>query len=142
MLSFVFGERFILAIIIISLFTLVGELSRSLRTVVQLVDFTLLGILFLKRFGLSSDSYPRVPRSVLYFLILYFSAMIISAVMSKYPFAGNGLIALQAAFFIIAYVLYSLIEDENDIKNYFRAIVVVSCIIVTVLIISFFREGF
>jgi len=46
MLSFVFGERFILAIIIISLFTLVGELSRSLRTVVQLVDFTLLGILF------------------------------------------------------------------------------------------------
>ena len=32
MMSFIFGERFIIAFIIISLFTLVGELNRSLRT--------------------------------------------------------------------------------------------------------------
>jgi len=72
MLSFVFGERFIVAIIIISLFTLVGDLNRSLRTVVQLVDITLLSILFLKRFGLNFQSYPKIPKSVLYFLLLYF----------------------------------------------------------------------
>ena len=72
MLSFIFGERFVFAFIIITLFTLVGELNRSLRIVIQLVDFTLLGILFLKRFGLRFNSYPRVPKSVIYFLVLYF----------------------------------------------------------------------
>jgi len=142
MMSFTLGERFIIGIIIISLFTLIGELSTSLRSVIHLVDFTLLGILFLKRFGLNFNSYQQIPKSLWYFIVLYFSAMIISAVMSKYPSAGIGAIAQQAAFFVIVYVFYSLIQDENDIKNYFRAIVVVSCIIVTILMISFFREGF
>jgi len=141
MLSFIFGERFIFAIIIISLFTLVGDLSRPLRSVVQLVDFTLLGILFLKRFSLNFYSYPQVPKSVVYFLILYFSAMIISAVMSKYPFAGIGIIAHQIAFFIVVYVFYSLINSEKDIEFYFSAIFVVGCILVTFSLIAFAKEG-
>lgn len=137
MLSFVFGERFILAIIIISLFTLVGDLGRSLRLVVQLVDFTLLGILFLKRFGLNFQSYPAVPKSVLYFLLLYFSAMTISAVMSNYPFAGIGTITQQIAFFIIAYIFYSLISSARDINLYFTSIFVVACILVTFSLLAF-----
>ena len=141
MLSFIFGERFILALVIISLFTLVGELSRSLRTVVQIVDFTLLGILFLKRFGLNLNSYPRVPKSVIYFLVLYFSTMIISALMSKYHFAGVGIIFQQIAFFIVAYVFYSLIDGERDIKFYFSAIFLVACILVTSSLIAFAKEG-
>jgi O-antigen ligase len=141
MLSFIFGERFILAIIIISLFTLVGELSRSLRTVVQLVDFTLLGILFLKRFGLNFNSYPRVPKSVIYFLILYFSAMIISAVTSKFPFAGIGIIIQQIAFFIIVFVFYSLISSEKDIRLFFTCIFFVACILVTFSLIAFSKGG-
>lgn len=141
MLSFILGERFILALIIISLFTLVGDLGRSLRLVVQLVDFTLLGILFLKRFGLNFYSYPKVPKSVIYFLVLYFSAMIISAVMSNYPFAGIGVITQQIAFFIIAYIFYSLIDGERDIKFYFSAIFLVACILVTSSLIAFAKEG-
>ncbi|MDZ7623249.1 MAG: O-antigen ligase family protein [Ignavibacteriaceae bacterium] len=137
MLSFIFGERFILAIIIISLFILVGDLGRSLRLVVQLVDFTLLGILFLKRFGLNFKSYPTVPKSVLYFLLLYFSAMIISAVMSNYPFAGIGLITQQIAFFIIVYIFYSLISSVRDINLYFTSIFIVACILVTFSLLAF-----
>jgi O-antigen ligase len=141
MLSFVFGERFVIAIIIISLFTLVGDLNRSLRTVVQLVDITLLGFLFLKKFGLDFYSYPKVPKSILYFLLLYFLAMIISGVMSNYPFAGVGIIAHQMAFFIIVYVFYSLISSESDIKNYFYSIFVVGCILVTFSLIAFAEGG-
>ena len=137
MLGFVFGERFVLAIIIISLFTLVGDLGRSLRLVVQFVDLTLLGILFLKRFGLNFQSYPTVPKSVLYFLLLYLSSMIISAVMSNYPFAGIGLIAQQIAFFIIAYIFYSLISSARDIHLYFNCIFIVACILVTFSLLAF-----
>jgi O-antigen ligase len=140
-LSFILGEKFIIGIVLISLFTLIGELSTSLRSVVHLVDFTLLGILFLKRFGLNFNSYQKIPKSITLFLALYFTSMIISTSLSKYPSAGISPIAQQAAFFIIVYIFYSLVKDENDIKNYFRAIVAVSCIFVSVLIISFFRDG-
>jgi O-antigen ligase len=142
MLSFIFEEKFIIAIIIISLFTLLGELDKTLRSLVHLVDFTLLGFIFLKTYGLDFRSFPQLPKSLLIFISLYFSVMILSSVLSKYPFAGVSLISQQLAFFVVAFVFYSLIKNVNDIKNYFDAIIIVSCIVVTVLIITFFNEGY
>lgn len=141
MLSLVFGERFIIAIVIISLFTLVGEVTGSYRIFIQLVDFILLGILFLRRYGLNFNSYPQIPKSITYFLVLYFSAMIISATMSKYPFAGIGIIANQIAFFIVVYVFYALIQNEKDIRFYFYIIFLVGCILVTSSLVTFIKEG-
>ena len=140
-LAYIFGERFILAIIIISLFTLVGEVSRTLRSLVYVFDFTFLAYYFFKRFGLDFNIYPRVPRSVIYFLLLYLSTMIISSVMSKYPFAGIGLITQQIAFFIIVYVFFALIRDEKEIKDYFYSIFIVGVILVTASLFKFFSEG-
>jgi O-antigen ligase len=137
MLSYIFGERFIIAMIIISLFTLVGDLNRALRTIVQIVDVALLVILFLKKFGLNFYSYPLVPKSVRFFVFLYFSSMIISSVMSNYPFAGVGLFANQLAFLIIAYLFYAIISSENDIRFYFTSVFVVACILVTFSLIAF-----
>lgn len=141
-LSYIFGERFLIAIILISLFTLVAELNKSLRIVVHLIDFTLLGILFLKRFGLNFKEYIRIPKSIVYFLLLYFSAMILSSAMSSYPFAGIGIISQQFAFFIIVYVIYSLINDEKDITVYLIAIMIVSSVLVTVSLILLFSTSF
>lgn len=141
MLSFILGERIIIAFIIISLFTLVGEVTGSFRIFIQLVDFLLLGLLFLRRFGLNFHSYPQVPKFITYFLVLYFSAMIISATMSKYPFAGIGIIVQQIAFFIVVYVFYSLIKSEKDIKFYFYVIFLIGCILVTFSLAAFSQEG-
>jgi O-antigen ligase len=142
LLSLIYGERFIIAVILISLFTLVGEFNASLRSVIHFVDFSLLGIFFLKRFGLNFNSYPRIPKSVIYFLMLYTIAFFLSSVMSKYPFAGIGIFAKQLAFFLIAYVFYSFIKDEGDLKNYFTSIVAVVFIFTTIFIISFISEGY
>jgi len=141
-LSYIYGERFIIALILISLFTLVGEISQSLRLVVHLVDFTLLGILFFRRFGLNFKEYVRVPKSIAYFLILYFSAMLISSVVSAYPSAAIGIIAQQFAFFIIVYVFYSLIRDEKNIQNYLIAIMIVALILATVSLVLLYSTGF
>lgn len=141
-LSLIYGERFIIVIILITLFTLVGEFNPSLRSVVHLVDFTLLGLLFLKKYGLNFSYYPRIPKSLIYFLALYGTAFLLSAAMSKYPFAGIGIFAKQAAFFLIAYIFYSFIQNEGDMKNYFTSIVVVAIIFTTVFIISFISEGY
>jgi len=142
LLSVLFGERFILAIVLITLFTLVGELDRTLRTIVQLVDFTFLGIFFLKRYGLDFESYSKIPKSIIYFLILYALAFIISSAMSKYPFYGIDIFAKQAAFFIIAYIFYSFIKSETDIKDYFISILIVTSIYTLLFIITFISEGY
>jgi len=141
LLGYIFGEKFFLTIIIISLFLLVGDISRLLRSLVYLFDFSLLGYFFLKRFGLNFSSYPKIPRSVIYFLILYFSALIISSVMSKYPFAGVGVIAQQLAFFIIAYVFYAIIKNEDEIKLYFTSIFIVSFVLASAALYVFLDAG-
>ena len=107
-LSRVYGERFIIALVLITLFTLIGDISRTLRTIVQLTDLSLIGYLFLKRYGLNFSIYKSVPKSVIYFLILYFSAMLLASIFSQFPFAGVNTIIRQLIFFIIVYLFYSL----------------------------------
>lgn len=141
-LSYIYRERFVIALILITLFTLVGELNRSLRLVVHLVDFSLLGLLFLKRFGLNFQEYKRIPKSLLYFVLLYFSAMLLSSVMSSYPLAGIKIIAKQIAFFMVVYVFYSLIRDKKDVKNYLTAIIIVAFVLVSISIFYLFQESF
>ena len=141
-LSYVYDEKFVIALVLITLFTLVGEFNRSLRIVVQLTDFTLLGYLIVKRYGLSFNNLPSVPKSVLYFLVMYFATMIVSSAVSHYPFAGVKTIVMQFIFFIIVYVFYSLINNESDVRNYFLSILIVACILVTVAFISFILEGY
>jgi putative inorganic carbon (HCO3(-)) transporter len=140
--SFLYGERFVLPFIIISLFTLVGDVSTQLRLVVHLIDFTLLGILFLKRFGLKWNSYPRIPKVVFFFLVLYYSSMILSSAMSDYPLAGITNIIRQSIFFIIAYIFYALIKDESDIKIYCIAIILATSVLASSTIFSFVMEGY
>ena len=142
LLSLIYGEKFIIAIILITLFTLVGELNSTLRSFIHLVDFSLLGILFLRKYGLNFNSYPRIPKSLFYFLLLYGTAFLLSSVMSKYPFAGVGIFTKQMAFFLIVYIFYSFIKDEKDIKNYFISIIVVAFIFTTVFIINFISAGY
>jgi O-antigen ligase len=141
-LYLVIGERFLMVFIVVTLFTLVGELNESLRVVVHLVDFALIGFLFLRKFGLNFQDYPRVPKSIIYFLVLFFGAMIISSSVSSYPLAGLGMIIQQLAFFVIVYVFYSLISNKRDIENYIIAIILVGVILVSVSLSTFFTQGY
>lgn len=138
----VFGERFIIVFVIVTLLTLVGDVSPSLRTVVHIVDFSLLGILFLKRFGLEWSKYPKVPKILVYFLLLYYSAMLVSSIMSDYPSAGILLILRQSAFFVIIYILFALINDFEDIKTYFLAFIIATCILASSSVVIFVMNGF
>ena len=140
MFSFIFGERFIYGFIIVTLFTLVGDFSGPFRIYVQLTDFILLGILFLKRYGFGWTTYPRIPNSLNYFLIAYYFAMITSALMSRFPSAAVPLIIQQSIFFIILYLFYSLIRDEKDVSVYIISILI-SSIILTASSITVFIQG-
>jgi len=134
------GEQLLLVLVIISLFTLFAEAETSLRTLVHLVDFSILGYLFFKRFGLKFTEYPRVPKSIPYFILLYYTAIIISMVMSAYPFAGLGLVIRQTVFFILTYLFYALIRNESDIRSYFIAFVIAACVMASSSLVTFVSD--
>jgi O-antigen ligase len=136
-----FGEKFVVVFVIVTLLTLVGDVSPSLRTVIHITDFSLLAVLFLRRFGLDWKNYPAIPKPITYFLILYYASMIVSMVMSDYPTAAMPLLFRQTAFFVTTYVLFSLIRDEQDIKLYLFALMLATSILVASSLVMFVTEG-
>ena len=103
-LFILYGERYVLFFVIVTLFTLVGDVSESLRSVIHIVDFSLLALLFLHRYGLKTHEYPRLPGALTYFLLFYYFSMIISTIFSAYFFEGLFLIFRQS-YYICKYNL-------------------------------------
>jgi O-antigen ligase len=141
LLIFTYGERFLIGLIIVSLLTIVSDFGSTLRLIVHITNFSLLGFLFIKRFGLNFAEYPKVPRPILYFLGLYYSSMLISAVFSQYFLAGIFMMGRQTAFFIITYIFFSLIKDINHVKTIIISLVVVSVILSVSTVYDFSQSG-
>lgn len=129
LLILLYGERFLIGLIIVTLLTIVSDFGSSIRLFVQIIDFSLLGFLFIKHFGLNFAKYPKVPKSILYFLVLYYFSMIITSILSQHFFAGIFMIGRQTIFFIIAYIFYALIKELKDVKTYIVALIVVASIL-------------
>ena len=140
-LIFVFGEKFVITFVIVSLFTLVGDISKSLRVLVQLIDICLLGYLFLKRYGFQINNYPKIPGPVISVLVLYYISMILSVTLSDYTQSGVILIARQTVFFVIVYFFFSLIKNKNDVKNIFVSLIFAASILAAASIVFFILDG-
>lgn len=136
-----FGDRFLYGFIIVTLFTLVGDVDETLRAFIHAIDFSLLGYLFLKKHGLRFSDYPKPPKMVISFIILYYISLLIPTLLSDYIFAGFEKIFRQSVFFIIAYILYSLIEDEKDIKVFIISIIIANAILLISSVFLFIQEG-
>lgn len=141
LLILLYGERFLIGLIIVSLLSIVSDFGSTIRLFVQIINFSLLGFLFLKHYGLNFSDYPKVPKSILYFLVLYYFTMIITSILSQHFFAGIFMIGRQTIFFIIAYIFYALIRDLKDVKTYIIAMIVVGLILSVGLIYDFTLSG-
>ncbi len=142
LLVFIYGERFLIGLIIVSLFTLVSDLGTTLRLYVHLIDFSLLGYLFIKKYGFNFSEYPKLPKPLIYFLLLYYFAMIITTIFSEHILIGIDRISRQSVFFIIAYIFFSFLKDIRYVKIYVIALVIVSLILALSSIFQFSAGGF
>jgi len=138
---FILGEKCIIFCIIVTLFTLVGDLGESLRFAVQFINFTLLFILFLRHYGLKFSQYPKLPKSLNAFIILYYFSMFLSTILSLHFQAGIQKIVRQTEFFIVAYLLFSLIRNEDLLRTILKAFITASIIIVFSSFVNFYSEG-
>lgn len=141
LLILTYGEKFLLGLIIISLLTIVSDFGSNLRLIVQLTNFSLLGFLFIKHYGLNIAEYPKIPKPILYFLALYYFSMLISAVFSQHFFAGIFMIGRQTVFFIITYIFFALIKDITHVKTIITSLVIVSIILSLSTIYDFSQSG-
>lgn len=141
LLILLYGERFLIGLIIVSLLSIVSDFGSTIRLFVQIIDFSLLGFLFIKHYGLNIAEYPKVPKPILYFLVLYYFSMIITSILSQYFFAGILMIGRQTIFFIIAYIFYALIKELKDVKTYIVALIVVASILALGSIYDFILSG-
>ena len=138
----IYGEKYILFFIIVSLFTLVGDIDKELRTVIHILDFSLLALLFLYHYGFQIKQYPKIPRSLIYFILLYYFSMILAIVMSDHVYDGLQRIGRQTIFFGVAYFLYALIRKDDDLKSILYGIIAAGIIIAFSTISNFYSQGF
>jgi O-antigen ligase len=141
LLVLLYGERFLIGLIIVSLFTIVSDFGDTIRLYVQIIDFSLLGFLFLKHYGFNFAEYPKVPKQIWYFLGLYYFSMIITSILSQYFFDGIYLIVRQTVFFIIAYIFYALIKDLKYVKTYIISLIIIALILALGSIYDFMLSG-
>lgn len=137
----IYGERMLIALLIISLFILVSDLGATIRLSVQILNSLLLGVLFLKRYGFNFVEYPRLPKPLIGFLLVYYSSMIITTIFSDHFFAGIEMISRQTIFFIMVYIFFSLIRDQNYVRFYIIALVITSLILASSSIVKFVEGG-
>ena len=116
LLSLIVGEKVFLGLAILSFLTLTSTLSLELRLGVQLFNFLILLYIFFKNYGLTFSRFPEIPGSVIFLIFLIYFSMIFSTIFSDYVALGIQQIIRLSIFFLLIYVIYSLIEDSHDIK--------------------------
>ncbi len=110
------GEKVLLFFAIISFLTLTSTISIQLRTSVQIFNFLILLFLFLKYYGLEISKYPKVPGQVGMLIFFLYLSMIISTLFSDYVSLGMIQTLRLTLFFILVYIIFSLIENGKLIK--------------------------
>jgi len=87
-------QELILPLSIIIFLILTGQELEKYRTIVSVFLIILLGVMFLKKFGLVFNSYPKIPVQIIYYLTLLFISLFICIAV------GN------AVAYAVAFILY------------------------------------
>jgi len=140
-LTYFFKHKAILLIIIISYLTITNEFSEQYRIYISISASILLAVLFLQKFGFQTKKYVKVPEKILYFLVLLFLTLIVSAIFSVYPLKGLIIIVRMFFFFIICYMFYALLKEEKNFYTYIYCICGVTFIMGIRMIIDLYDLG-
>jgi len=127
--------------IMVSLLTLVGDVSEELRIYVLIFSYASLGYLFFQKYGFEFVKYPRVPKSVLLFLVFLFSSMFISSIFSKYMLIGFLHIFYMSTLYILMYLIYGMINSIREIKIFIFGIIIASLIMASSAIYNMLASG-
>ena len=124
-LFYSYGKKLILGLIIISYLIITTEFFEEFRIYITFFATTLLFLLFIQEFGLQTKKFVRVPKQIIFFLAFLFVTLLISTLFSSRPIIGFIAIVRMLFFFIICYMFYSLLKNEENIYVYIYSLFVV-----------------
>lgn len=136
-----YNREIFLFFIMVSLLTLVGDVSEGLRVFVLIFSYTSLGYLFFQKYGFDFIKYPRVPKELLLFLAFLFFSLFISSIFSKYTITGFIQIFYMSALFILMYLIYGMINSIREVKIFVYGLILASLIMASSAIYNMLASG-
>lgn len=137
-----FGEEALVAFTIVTFLSVTEYFGKSVRLVVQLVNFGLLIFLFVKRYGTQFQKYPKTPKKINIFLLLLYSAFFLSFIFTPYKSYAIPQIVRTSVFLLLVYLYYSLINSERDLNLIFNTIIGITVYFAFYLIYELYASNF
>lgn len=124
------------------LFTIPSNIFPTLRFILQVASFGTFGYMYLKTYQLDYPNYPRPPKYLIYFLSAVFVVMVLSSLHSEHTMVGLNQTARTALFFLLVYIIYSLIRSKRTISRILYIIFASALIYTVILVVQFAMAGF
>ncbi|QQS34655.1 MAG: O-antigen ligase family protein [Ignavibacteriales bacterium] len=138
----IISKELLLPLICFVMITASGETFEFIRNIINLSCTIVLIYLFVNKYGLRLSDYPRVPNKVLSFVIWFLLAMLISSSVSGFQLQSIVAIVRTITFFVIIYLFYSLINNQNQLYRLLLAFMVSTFVISLTIYYEVIQEGF
>lgn len=135
-------EIVVVLIVLISYLTFTGPKLVSDRMVLNISALILLTVLFLMKFGFDFKRYPKIPRSLIFLILLLFLSFTLSTIVNGLPAISIAALFRMSVFFFICYLLYAFINTKKELLYYISTLFLVFLIISTGIYIEIIESGF
>ncbi|NOX18457.1 MAG: hypothetical protein GXO87_09295, partial [Chlorobi bacterium] len=112
----IFGEETLVAYTIVTFLTVTEQLGESIRLVVQIMNFLILGFLFIKKLGTQFSKYPKIPKGLKIFLSILYIALFLSFLFTRYKELALLQIIRTTIFLALIYIYYALIDTKKGVE--------------------------
>jgi O-antigen ligase len=137
-----YGKKAFLFFLILGYMVTSSDINPALRATVNIGGLLGLLFLFFQKFGTDTKSYPLPHKYISQFILFILVSTLISSLLSNNISLCLGINLRQLSFFIICYLFYSLIENEEYLFLYLNAIITSGFILALSIVYDFYKNGF
>lgn len=131
----------IVGTMLVGYLTATSKYTGDLRIYLNIFLTIIIIYLFLKEYGFAFHKYPKVPKIIIYFVLVMFFCLLSASVTSIDP--QTSLISLLTTifFFTICYLFYSMLKTIEDVYTLIFSIIISTFVISISIFIDFFSLG-
>ncbi len=137
-----FKIKSLVFLIISAYLVITSDLSDTARVILNICGPILLLSIYIFKNGLSLEKLKQLPQEFKNFVILVFITIFVSAIFSDYTLVSLKTILQQIIFFLILFIMYTLIENINDVKNVIYTLFFVAFLICFGVLYQLYTLGF
>lgn len=123
--NYVAGFKLGIPLIIISLLTLTSEFFSEYRTYLTFIAFSYMLFIFIIKFGLNIEAYPKIPKQFIMFAGLLFATLFISTITSNYFYTSVIATIRTLIFFLLVYLFFSQLKNFQSVYLFIYSLIIV-----------------